>query len=133
MFAVDLPMPLQAAAPARLLIVDPDPASVRLLRATLADQGYEIDAATNGAEALKRISTTPPEVLLLELALPDMHGLDVVVSLKAAPETRDIVVIVVTSRNGQAAEAAAIRAGAAGYVRKPIDPIAFPDVVASAL
>jgi CheY-like chemotaxis protein len=126
-------MALQPAPPVRLLIVDPDPLTVRLLRATLAGEGYDIDAAANGAEALQRISKSRPEVVLLELVLPDMHGLDIVLSLKAAPATRGIVVIVVTSRNGDEAEAAAIRAGASGYVRKPIDPIAFPDLVGATL
>jgi CheY-like chemotaxis protein len=124
-------MPLQPSSRARLLIVDPDPISVRLLRATLASEGYDIDVAANGADALRKISTSPPEVVLLELALPDMHGLDLLLTLKAATATRDIVVIVVTSRNGHEAEAAAMGAGASGYVRKPIDPIAFPDFVAS--
>ena len=121
-------MPAQSAT-ARLLIVDPDPLTVRLLRATLAGEGYDIDSAASGAEALQKISISPPEVVLLELALPDMHGMEIVLSLKAAPATRDIVVVVVTRRNGHEAEAAAIRAGASGYVRKPIDPIAFPDLV----
>lgn len=119
--------------PLRLLIVDPDPLSVRLLRATLADAGYEIDSARSGTEALQRISILAPQVLLLEPALPDMAGLDLIVSLKAAATTRDIVVIVVTSRNGHEAEAAARRGGASGYVRKPIDPIAFPDLIGAIL
>lgn len=122
-----------ASLPTRLLIVDPDPLSVRLLRATLADAGYEIESARSGTDALHKISITTPHVLLLEPALPDMSGLELIVSLKAAATTRDIVVIVVTSRNGHEAEAAARRGGASGYVRKPIDPIAFPDLIGSIL
>lgn len=126
-------MPRSASSPARLLIVDPDPLSARLLRATLAEEHYVIDVAVSGADALRKIAASPPKVLLLELALPDMPGLELVLSLRAAPETRDIVVIVVTSRNGHEAETAALRAGASGYVRKPIDPIAFPDFMGSTL
>jgi CheY-like chemotaxis protein len=126
-------MPLAPVAATRLLIVDPDRLSVRLLRATLAGEGYDIDAAATGTEALQKISSWGPKVVLLELALPDMRGLDVVLSLKAALATRDTVVVVVTSRNGHEVEAAAIRAGASGYVQKPIDPIAFPKFLGSKL
>jgi len=114
---------------ARLLIVDSDPLSARLLRATLADENYEIDVARTGREALGKIVALTPAVVLLELALPDMDGVDLITTLKAAPSTRDIVVVVVTSRNGHATEAEVLRSGAAGYVRKPIDPLAFPGML----
>ena len=113
----------------RLLIVDADPLSVRLLQATLAHEAYEIDAAGSGQAALSKIKSQLPAVLLLELALPDMNGIDLITTLKAEPSTRDIVVIVVTSRNGHETEANVLRAGAAAYVRKPIDPIAFPELL----
>lgn len=124
-------MPVSSTSLARLLIVEPDPMSARLLRATFASEPYEIEVAVSGAEALQKIASSPPEVVLLELGLPDMAGADLVVSLKASPSTRDIVVIIVTGKNGHEAEAAARRAGAAGYVRKPIDPVTFPELVDS--
>jgi len=114
---------------APLLIVEPDPLSARLLQATLADENYEIDVASTGREALSKIVARPPAVLLLELALPDMNGVDLITTLKASASTRDIVVIVVTSRNGHATEAEVLRSGATAYVRKPIDPIAFPAIL----
>jgi CheY-like chemotaxis protein len=122
-------VPLASPPNARLLIVDPDALSVRLLRATLAQDSYDIDAASTGQEALSKIAAACPAVLLLELALPDMNGVDLITSLKAEPGTRDIVVIVVTSRNGRETEAEVLRSGAAAYVRKPIDPLAFPGLL----
>jgi len=122
-----VPKPVSDKIP--LLIVEPDPLSARLLQVTLADENYEIDVATTGREALSKIVARPPAVVLLELALPDMNGVDLITSLKASPSTRDIVVIVVTSRNGPATEAEVLRSGATGYVRKPIDPIAFPAIL----
>jgi CheY-like chemotaxis protein len=92
-----------------LLIVEPDPLSTRLLQVTLAEENYDIDVATTGREALSKIIARPPVVLLLELALPDMNGVDLITTLKAAASTRDIVVIVVTSRNGHATEAELLR------------------------
>jgi DNA-binding response OmpR family regulator len=112
-----------------MLIVEADPLSVRLLRATLAEENYDIDVASTGREALSKIVARPPAILLLELALPDMNGVDLIATLKASPLTRDIVVIVVTSRNGHATEAEVLRSGAAAYVRKPIDPLAFPAIL----
>ena len=122
-----MPKPVSDKIP--LLIVEPDPLSARLLQVTLADENYEIDVATTGREALSKIVARPPAVVLLELALPDMNGVDLITSLKASPSTRDIVVIVVTSWNGPATEAEVLRSGATGYVRKPIDPIAFPAIL----
>jgi DNA-binding response OmpR family regulator len=122
-------VPTIPAQKAPLLIVDPDPLSARLLRATLAQENYDIDVASTGREALRKIVARPPAILLLELVLPDMNGIDLITTLKADPSTRDIVVIVVTSRNGHATEAEALRSGAAAYVRKPIDPIAFPAIL----
>ena len=112
-----------------MLIVEPDHLSARLLQATLADENYDIDVASTGREALTKIVAQTPAVLLLELALPDMNGIDLITTLKADPSTRDIVVIVVTSRNGHATEADVLRSGAAAYVRKPIDPLAFPGIL----
>jgi CheY-like chemotaxis protein len=112
-----------------LLIVEPDPLSARLLQVTLADENYDIDVATTGREALSKIVARPPALLLLELTLPDMNGVDLITTLKAAASTRGIVVIVVTSRNGHATEAEVLRSGAAAYVRKPIDPLAFPTLL----
>jgi DNA-binding response OmpR family regulator len=117
-------------AKARLLIVDPDVVSVRLLRATLAEDNYEIDAARTGEEAMSKIVAACPAVMLLELVLPDMNGVDLIVKLKARASTRDIVVIVVTTKNGPETEAAVLRAGATAYVRKPIDALAFPGLLA---
>lgn len=118
---------------ARVLIVDDDPASVRLLRATLADEGCLLDSADTGKAALKSIERDRPHLVLLDLILPDTNGLDLIRTLRADPATRDIVIVVVTGHNGHATEAAALQAGCSAYVRKPLDPITLPQLLASTL
>lgn len=117
----------------RVLIVDDDPASVRLLRATLAGEGCQLESATDGKSALQTIERAPPDVLLLDLVLPDTSGLNLIRTLRADPATRDIVIVVVSGHNGHATEAAVLQAGCSAYVRKPLDPITFPQFLASQL
>ena len=114
----------------RVLLIDDDAMSVRLLRAALTGEGCSLDAAASGKEALARILETRPDLVVLDLILPDIAGLDLIRTLKADELTRDIVIVVVTTRNGHTTEAAVLQAGASAYVRKPIDPLVLPAILA---
>ena len=113
-----------------VLLVDDDPMSVRLLRAALSAEGCSLDAAASGKEALEKILECRPDLVVLDLILPDFAGLDLIRTLKADEATRDIVIVVVTTRNGPTTEAAVLQAGASAYVRKPIDPLVLPGTLA---
>jgi CheY-like chemotaxis protein len=69
-----------------------------LLRAALSIEGFDVELARNGYEALQRIDRNPPQVVLLDLGLPDVDGLTVLDDLAARPDTRRIPVVVVTGR-----------------------------------
>lgn len=115
---------------AKLLIVDDDLLSIKLVQVIFANEGCELLTVASAAEALRVIPTFQPDILLLDVVLPFMSGLDLTRMLKAREETRSLVVVVVTASNGPNAERLAREAGCAAYFRKPIDPLTFAQQVA---
>ena len=116
-------------APVSVLVVDDDPASVKLMSVVLEAEGYEVRTASSAEEAGAVLLTFRPRLMTLDLLLPLMSGLDFAQRLKANPDTRDVVIVAVTVFDGPHSESRALAAGCAAYVRKPIDPLAFPQVL----
>jgi signal transduction histidine kinase len=106
------------------LIVDDEPINLQLLAEALhAD--YRVKVATNGPAALALARLVPaPEVILLDLRMPEMDGYAVCAALKREPATAAIPVLFITSQTDPVSETVALNAGAADYIRKPIDPMA---------
>jgi two-component system KDP operon response regulator KdpE len=100
----------------RVLLVDDDPALVRALSINLKARGYEVDVAYTGARALELAGSRLPDVIVLDLGLPDLDGLEVLHGLRGW--TR-IPVLVLSAREEQAEKVAALDAGADDYVIKP--------------
>ncbi len=104
-----------------LLIVDDEPLSLTLLAQGL-DADYQLKAATNGPDALALARRPPhPEVILLDVRMPDMDGYAVCTALKADPRTADVPVIFVTATADTASESQALAHGAVDFIHKPID------------
>ena len=100
----------------RLLIADDDPQMVRALRITLAAHGYEVVAAADGAAAIAAAAQTHPDIILLDLGMPRLDGIEVIHALRGwttAP------IIVVSGRTGSADKVSALDAGADDFVTKP--------------
>ena len=100
----------------KVLIADDDPQLVRALRITLAGHGYEVVAAPDGAAAVALASQAPPDLVLLDLGMPRMDGIQVISALRgwtSAP------ILVVSGRTGSADKVDALDAGADDYVTKP--------------
>lgn len=116
-----------------ILIVDDNPANLKLAHVVLASAGYQITTAADAEEALDRLTALHPDLILMDLQLPGMDGLELTQRLKADPATRDIVIVAMTAyaMKGDAARAAA--AGCDGYIAKPIDTRALPHQVAAHL
>ena len=87
----------------------------------LEESGYDVAQAGTGAEAIDRARADRPALILMDLGLPDMNGLEVTRLLKADPATRDLVVVALTGRALETDQAACLAAGCAGYLSKPID------------
>ncbi|MCX7867903.1 MAG: response regulator [Limisphaera sp.] len=107
--------------PARVLLVEDDPELPEILASLLAHDGLDLDCAATAAEALQRIREREPDLILLDLGLPDMDGLALLHQLKAAPQTQSIPVVVVTAWNNPQDKLRGFEAGAADYVTKPFE------------
>ena len=101
---------------ARILIVDDEPQIRRALRTALRANGFEVDTAPDAATALQRIAAHPPDVVILDLRLPDMDGVDVIVRVRA---WSDVPIIVLTVYGREYAKVRALDAGADDYLTKP--------------
>jgi len=103
-----------------ILIVDDEPITIRLLGSILEDE-FEIFVATNGAQALSRANARPhPDLILLDVMLPDTDGYEICVLLKDNPATREIPVIFLTARDSEEDETQGLEVGAADFITKPI-------------
>jgi cyclic di-GMP phosphodiesterase len=112
----------------RILLVDDEPALRELLRATLEGADVSVDEAASGLEAEARIRRRRPDVVVLDLRMPEMDGAELCRRLKADPRTSEIPIVLLTGADGEEARDAQ-RAGAAALVRKPFSPLDLLAVV----
>jgi DNA-binding NtrC family response regulator len=103
----------------RILIVEDDPLEADLLKQELSDRGYETCWAGDGEKALALIQKTPPDLILLDVVLPGMDGLEVVRKIKSNPRTRFIPVIMVTALADLEERIKGLDSGADDYITKP--------------
>jgi two-component system KDP operon response regulator KdpE len=107
---------MTVAESARVLVVDDEPQIVRALTTNLRARGYEVDAAGTGEDALRIAADRRPDIVVLDLGLPGMDGIEVVRGLRA---WTSLPVIVLSVRDGERDKVAALDAGADDYVTKP--------------
>jgi len=100
----------------RILVVDDEPQIQRFLKPSLAAGGYEVIEAATGAEALKAVATQAPDLVILDLGLPDMDGKEVIASLRG---WNDIPIVILSARDRESEKIAALDLGADDYVEKP--------------
>ena len=105
--------------PARVLVVDDDPATVEFLQDFLVSKGYEVLTAADGAEALRTVKAERPHLLLLDVMMPKMDGLEVLRQVKAIDP--GVSVIMVTGVNEEEIGRKAMALGAFDYIVKPLD------------
>jgi DNA-binding response OmpR family regulator len=105
----------------KILIVDDEQFNVDYLEQELEDLGYETMSAANGLEALQKIATVPPDLILLDLMMPVMDGFTVCRTLKANEDTRLIPIVIMTALDGIEDRIAGIEAGADDFLTKPVN------------
>ena len=105
----------------RVLTVDDEPRNIRLLEAILVPQGYEIIAASSGAEALETVAREGPDLVLLDVVMPEMDGYETCRHLRESSSTRLLPIIMVTASIEQE-KVEALEAGADDFVVKPLNP-----------
>ena len=111
-----------AAMAATILIVDDEREIRELLRYNLEREGYHVLQAQRGDEALKRIFATHPDLVLLDLLLPGLNGLEVLREVRAEPSTRDLPVLLLTARGAEMDKLLGFERGADDYITKPFSP-----------
>lgn len=105
----------------RLLLVDDEPANLRVMKQIL-QHDYHLIFAKNGAEALRLTAEKKPNLILLDIMMPDMTGLEVCQALKQDPKTASIPIIFVTALADETDEAQGFEIGAVDYISKPVSP-----------
>ncbi len=102
-----------------ILIVDDTPDNLRLLSSTLAEHGYKVRSVINGAMALMGAQAAPPDLIMLDIKMPDMDGYEVCQRLKANPQTREIPVIFISALDEVLDKVKAFTSGGVDYIQKP--------------
>jgi CheY-like chemotaxis protein len=109
------------AAPSKVLVVDDDPEIVTFLSTLLELEGIESSVATSAAAALEQVQQGRPDLVLLDIAMPDRDGIDLCRELKSDPRTAEVPVFVVSARPGKDIVERALAAGAEEFIRKPFE------------
>lgn len=120
-------------ASAKILIVDDEPYNVDYLEQELEETSYETISAINGQEALDKVRSDTPDLILLDIMMPVMDGFEVLSHLKASPATRDIPVIVISASNDLKSVVKGIQLGAEDYLPKPFEPTLLQARISSSL
>ncbi|QSB16451.1 response regulator [Natronosporangium hydrolyticum] len=106
----------------RILVVDDDPGIVQLISFRLTRSGFEVDTAADGESALGRIRDTPPDLVLLDILMPGLSGLDVLAEIRASEQTAQLPVIMLTAKTLEGDIELGFERGATDYIVKPFSP-----------
>ena len=106
---------------AKVLIVDDEPFNVDFFEQALEDSNYQIITASNGQEALEKIQSEQPDLILLDLAMPVLDGFAVLAQVKADQVLRDIPVIIISAEHDSKSVVKGIKQGAEDYLTKPVN------------
>jgi diguanylate cyclase (GGDEF)-like protein len=119
--------PVPATDPARILVVDDNQDNLEIVAARLRSRGYEILEASDGARSLELVRERAPDLILLDVMLPDIDGYEIARRIKGAPDLPFIPIILVTARDSTQDKVAGLDAGADDYLTKPFN---FPELEA---
>lgn len=102
----------------KILIIEDDPLMSRLYQKIFKFEGYDVDVAADGAEGLEKIRLNPPTLILLDVMMPKLNGLQVLSKLKSDPATKSIPVVILTNLAGEKDAENALTQGAVKYIVK---------------
>jgi DNA-binding response OmpR family regulator len=107
---------------ARLFVVDDEPDMVDLLATILRADGFEVDTDTDGRSALARILNDPPDLVLLDLMMPDLDGMEILKLMRLDAKGASVPVLVVSARTSHQDQLGTLQLGANAYICKPFSP-----------
>ena len=117
----------------KILVVDDSPTTRDLIAGTLQSKGYQTVTAENGEEALQKAEAEHPDLILLDVVMPGQNGFQVCRQLKTEDSTKDIKVILVTSKNQKSDRFWGLKQGADDYITKPFEQAQLLECVAACL
>ncbi len=107
----------------KILVVDDDELNLRFMKSMLEAQGYAVDTASNGMQGIDRAGYFQPDVILLDIMMPEMDGYQACIKLKSGESTNKIPVILVTALDDRASRLSGFKAGADEFLTKPVDRV----------
>ena len=119
--------------PVRILVVDDEPNILATLAPLLRSRGYEVSTAMTGRGAVEAVERENPDLMVLDLGLPDMDGWEALTRMRNDPDTHGLRVVAFTAHAMVGDEQRALAAGFDGYLSKPIDFSTFPTTVGDLL
>lgn len=106
----------------KVLLVDDEPDILELIQYNLEKEGYEVETANNGLEAVEKALTSIPDLILLDVMMPEMDGIETCHQLRENDDLKDTLIAFLTARNEDYSQIAGLEAGADDYITKPIKP-----------
>ena len=119
------PGPAIVGRPARVLVVDDDAENRELLQMGLEWEGFVVQTAASGADALRSVANEPPDLILADARMPGMNGYELTAAIKSNPATENIRVVMLTGRDDEESRTLAQRAGADAFLVKPMSRVAL--------
>lgn len=116
-----------------ILIVDDNPVNLKLARVLLTSVGYQVRTAEDATEALAVLEKFDPRLILMDIQMPGVDGLELSRRLKADPATKEILIVALTAYAMKGDREKALAAGCDGYLAKPINTRTLPSIIASYL
>ncbi|MBM3746976.1 MAG: response regulator [Acidobacteria bacterium] len=110
----------------RILVVDDNPLNLKMTRLLLVGEGYDVRTAEDSQEALAVLAVFRPHLILMDIRMPGMDGLELTRRLRADPATQDVIIVALTANAMRGDEESAREAGCNGYIAKPIDTRSLP-------
>lgn len=117
----------------RVLIVDDSPTELMKLRGALESEGYQVNEASSGDDAIAKAKAQRPDVIVMDVVMPGMNGFQATRTLTRDPDTKDVPIIVCSSKSQETDKLWAKRQGAADYLVKPFKPADLISKIRAAL
>lgn len=109
----------------RIVLVDDDPDLIEIMYLALQQAGHDVTAASGGVEVLSDIRKRPPDLVITDLMMAEMDGLELCQTIRKDPSLSNTMTLVVSARTDDLWKARAREAGAIGFIEKPVDPMGF--------
>jgi len=106
----------------KILLVDDEPDILEIVGYNLSNEGYQVITAENGVEAVKKAKKELPQLIILDVMMPEMDGIEACENIRKHPELKDVVITFLTARGEDYSQVAGFDAGADDYITKPIKP-----------